>query len=271
MTASSIPPSKAQALTVATPAPGVQLTTDVFEAAVARLRASINEMFAEATRSFWVPPVIEMGVLSRTGYPKSFPHLLGEVANNAAGSKLGIPTGLALTSAACHHAYPLISDSIVDTPFCVAVEGTCFRNESSYEQGRLRSFRMREFVLVDHPDACLLWQEESLRRIRTWCEGLGLDVTVNIANDPFFGPGSRLMRESQRAQQLKWEVHAPVDEQQSQAIASCNYHKDHFSATFRFEGAGGKPVHSACTGFGLERIVMAMVNRHGDDVSAWPM
>jgi hypothetical protein len=129
---------------------------------------------------------------------------------------------------------------------------------------------MREIVFVAEPEACLRWRDEALRRGRDWLARLGIAVTADKADDPFFGPGARLMRAVQREQQLKWELHAPVGEGLRQAVASSNYHKDHFSVAFGFRDADHRPLHSACVGFGLERIAFAFLTRYGPDVDAWP-
>jgi hypothetical protein len=167
---------------------GVWLTTDVFEAAVARVREGIVKLFAgQVSQAYWAPPVIAAEAVTRTGYPESFPHLLGEVINRAGDATPESRTDLVLTPAACHHIYPLIADTAVSPPFCVAVEATCFRNEATSEAGRLRSFRMREVVLVDRSEACLLWRDESLQRARRWLVELGLDVTVETPTTRFLG------------------------------------------------------------------------------------
>jgi len=54
------------------------------------------------------------------------------------------------------------------------------------------------------------------------------------------------------------------------AIVSCNYHLDHFGHAFDIKSADGRVAHSACIGFGLERITLALLKTHGFDPSAWP-
>jgi seryl-tRNA synthetase len=251
---------------VPTPAAGVWLSTEGFEAAVGRVRADVVALFADHVhRSIWAPPVIARDVVARTGYPNSFPHLLGEVSTQLD------RTDLMLTAAACHHAYPLIAESVLSTPFCIAVEATCFRNEATAETGRFRSFRMQEIVFVAEPEACLRWRDESMERARQWLTGLGVDATVHNADDPFFGPGARLMRATQRDQQLKWELSAPVGDGLRQAVASSNYHKDHFSSVFGFRSQNHHTLHSACIGFGLERLALVLIARHGPEVRTWPV
>ncbi|HZN75158.1 MAG TPA: aminoacyl--tRNA ligase-related protein [Micromonosporaceae bacterium] len=252
-------------LQVATEAAGVWLGTDEFEGLVERVRADVVALFADQVhRSVWAPPVIASAVVARTGYRNSFPHLLGEVSTQL------VHTDLMLTAAACHHAYPLIAETMPTAPFCLAVEATCFRNEATAEPGRLRSFRMREIVFVATPDTCLAWRDGSIQLARMWLAELGIDATVHNADDPFFGPSGRLMRATQRDQQLKWELSVPVGDGTLQAVASSNYHKDHFSTAFGFRGRGEHTLHSSCIGFGLERLALVLLARHGSDVRKWP-
>ncbi|MDQ1687275.1 MAG: hypothetical protein QOK42_250, partial [Frankiaceae bacterium] len=44
----------------------------------------------------------------------------------------------------------------------------------------------------------------------------------------------------------------------------------HFTALHGLSCADGSPAHTACLGFGLERIVLALLAAHGLDVAAWP-
>ena len=54
------------------------------------------------------------------------------------------------------------------------------------------------------------------------------------------------------------------------ALVSCNYHEDHFGHAFEIRQADGAWAHTACVGFGLERIALALFKWHGFDVARWP-
>jgi seryl-tRNA synthetase len=54
------------------------------------------------------------------------------------------------------------------------------------------------------------------------------------------------------------------------AICSFNWHQDHFSSKFGIRDAEGATAHTACLGFGLERVALALVKAHGFDPQAWP-
>ena len=54
------------------------------------------------------------------------------------------------------------------------------------------------------------------------------------------------------------------------AVASFNCHREHFAALYGLECADGEPAHTACVGFGLERITLALFKQHGCDPGTWP-
>ncbi len=95
-------------------------------------------------------------------------------------------------------------------------------------------------------------------------------VRFDVANDPFFGRSGRLLARSQRAQALKFEVLVQIAGPEPTAVASFNYHHDHFTATYGLQMAGGDVAHTACLGFGLERISLALFHTHGLDTARWP-
>jgi seryl-tRNA synthetase len=112
------------------------------------------------------------------------------------------------------------------------------------------------------------WRDRSLELLRS----VGLEATTDVASDPFFGRAGRMLARSQRSQELKFEVVVPIAGPEPTAVASFNYHQDHFSSVYGIEmDSGGDPTaHTACLGFGLERITLALVKRHGLDQERWP-
>jgi seryl-tRNA synthetase len=79
------------------------------------------------------------------------------------------------------------------------------------------------------------------------------------------------MKATQREQELKYELVVPITSQQKPtAVASSNYHLDHFGLAFDIRTADGDVAHSACVGFGYERMALALFNTHGMDPGLWP-
>lgn len=249
---------------------GVLLTSSLDEKVYAGLRARLAMTFAdEAVEHYTAPPVIARSVSERAGYPGAFPHLLGAV-HGAPDGRDPVPTDLVLTSAACHHLYPFLASARLGDGSCLSVEATCYRGETTAETGRLRSFRMYEVVRHGPPVAIEKWSAQVLTTADRLLRMLGLDVEACAANDPFFGRAGKYLAAAQQDEQLKWELVTEVEDGLAQAVASANYHKDHFGEAFGLKLRDGTVAHSACMAFGLDRILFALKHRHGQRVDDWP-
>ncbi|MFF4588395.1 hypothetical protein [Streptomyces sp. NPDC001388] len=249
---------------------GVSLSSGENEKIVDGLRRGIGALFVtERQEHFAAPPVISRSTSERAGYPASFPHLLGSVHGSPDGSE-PTATDLVLTSAACHHLYPLLAGEVLGAPTCLSVEAACYREEKTFETGRLRSFRMYEVVRFGQPSAVERWRDRALGSAGRWLTDLGLSTRTVPASDPFFGSSGDFLGRAQREQQLKWEITARLTDDLPQAIASANYHKEHFGEAFDISNTDGSHTHSACMAFGLDRIVLALRHEHGADSSQWP-
>jgi len=132
-------------------------------------------------------------------------------------------------------------------------------------------FRMREFIRLDTAESVTGWRASWMDRGMALLRSLGLPVSLVTASDPFFGRVGRMLAANQREQELKFEIVVPVvSEQRPTAIMSFNYHQDHFGHVFGIKTADGQTAHTACLGFGLERVVMALFKTHGFDPQKWP-
>ncbi|SFC57908.1 aminoacyl--tRNA ligase-related protein [Streptomyces aidingensis] len=260
---------------------GVLGFTAKFESALAAVQTALTRAHPTGTPGpSWHPPVVPRGQIERAEYPEAFPHLLGSVhalpPGTAEDAGLGegdrVPSDTVLAPAACYSVYPALADSTLEADRTFDLAASCYRHEATSEVGRFRSFRMREFVTVGAPETARAWQEDWIDRSRALFSGLGVPVRVETASDPFFGPGARFMRSSQMQQNLKYEFVAPVFQgDPGTAIASVNLHKDHLGQRFAIASPGGGWAHSSCAAFGLERIVLALVHRHGDSPAGWPV
>jgi hypothetical protein len=79
-----------------------------------------------------------------------------------------------------------------------------------------------------------------------------------------------MLAASQREQALKFEILVQIAGPEPTAIASFNYHQDHFASTYGIRLEDGGVAHTACLGFGHERIVLALLKTHGLDPQVWP-
>lgn len=236
------------------------------------------------------PPGIGRLQLEKSGYIRNFPHLAGTVTSFAGSDRdhavlLGRlskgedwtdgqrPTEVALTPAACYGVYPVIASRgrLGAAGAVVDVYTWCFRHEPSIDPARMQMFRQREHVRIGTPDQVSSFRALWLDRARALVESLGLPASIEVANDPFFGRAGKLLASSQREESLKFELLVPiVAEGPRTACVSFNDHRDLFGRAWTLETEAGKTAHTACVGFGVERLTLALFRHHGFAVADWP-
>ncbi len=169
-----------------------------------------------------------------------------------------------LTPAACYPVYPLLAGTLPTGGRLVDVMSYCFRHEPSDDAGRMQMFRMHEHVRLSDAASAMAWREMWVGRAERLTATLGLDARLEVASDPFFGRGGKLLAENQRDLRLKLEILTPIaSDAEPTAIISLNYHQDHFGGLFGIRAADGAVAHTACVGFGLERIAIGLYWQHG--------
>jgi seryl-tRNA synthetase len=180
-------------------------------------------------------------------------------------------TDVVLAPAGCYPVYPTLGGALPAGGRLFDLTAHCFRHEPSDDPARMQSFRLRENVRAGDPDDVQTWRSVWMERSPSLLGGLGLDVHLDTASDPFFGRGGRMMKASQQAQKLKFELLVPIwPEMEPTAVASFNYHEEHFGHAFDIRSADGNCAHTACVGFGLDRIGLALLHRHGLEPKRWP-
>ncbi|MFN8032368.1 MAG: amino acid--[acyl-carrier-protein] ligase [Mycobacterium sp.] len=235
------------------------------------------------------PPVFPIEAFEKTDYVASFPNLTGAVSTFTGDDRhhralledrdAGRPwdghltsAGTMLVSAACHPVYSTLPSALPNSGRLLDVYGYCFRHEPAIDPARMQAFRMHEFVVVgteeqasNHRDS---WVGHGLEVLAE----LGLEATAVPANDPFFGRAGKMLAANQRDEGLKTELTVRLygDLDEGTAIVSANCHLDHFGETFGLRTASGAVAHSACVGFGMERIALALLRAHGLRPEAWP-
>ncbi len=178
----------------------------------------------------------------------------------------------------CYHTFQQLEGSrVADAGSSVVTSvGKSFRFESRYAKTleRLWDFTIREIVFLGDQADVLASREAFMKRSFQLIEDLGLAGHCEAANDPFFCSGDAASKVfSQRLMELKYELRLPIDSDQTIAAASFNYHSDHFGSCFEItENAGqtAQAAHTACVGFGLERLTFAVLSQHGTDRNDWP-
>jgi seryl-tRNA synthetase len=236
------------------------------------------------------PPILPKEQLERIGYLQSFPHLAGTIFSfdgdeseaaeleERAGahedwSGFQHQTELVLVPAACYPVYPAVArrGPLAEGGTTVDLGGSyVFRNEPSKDPARLQMFHQREMIRLGAPEEVEAWRNAWADRAVEILTELGLDAHADLASDPFFGRSGKMLARSQRAQALKFEAAVQISGDEPTAVASFNYHREHFSSIFELQQPNGELAHTACVGFGLERITLALLSRHGLDPDAWP-
>lgn len=276
-----------QGLLIASDVPGVYGRTAEFEDTIECVDRLVTALGADdGPEVMRFPPIISRALFDRSGYLKSFPHLAGSVHSFAGGERAHLEllrsaeagrdwsaalphAGVVLTPAACYPVYPVLAGTLPTGGRLVDVMSYCFRREPSDDVGRMQMFRMHEFIRATSPESALEWRGAWVQRAEQFAAALGLEARTEVATDPFFGRGGKLLEVGQRDQRLKLEIVTPIgSDERPTAIISLNYHQDHFGSAFGIT-ADREIAHTACVAFGLERIALALYRQHGVNRACW--
>ena len=263
---------------------------EVFEDIATRFAALVGSYSsADGAERLSFPPMIPRATLEQTGYLDTMPHFAGfihcfcgdvsahrtlteRVRNHKKWDDLVEMSDLAMSPAACYPLYPTCAGELGPNGRFVDLSSPyVFRRKPSDDPARMQSFRQRELVRLGSPTQVQEWRALWLERAQKLLSGLGLEIQVDEASDPFFGRSGKVMAASQRQQQLKFEISVELTvEEERTAISSFNYHRDHFGKTFGIYTHDGEIAHTACLGFGIERTVLTLLRTNGMDPGDWP-
>jgi seryl-tRNA synthetase len=278
-------------LLILSPVEGIYGRSGAFESIVDGIDRLISRTYPkEAGETVRFPPVMPRTVMETSGYLNGFPHLAGTIhcfcgddrahrrllacmAEGEDWTKDQQCVDLTMTPAACYPVYPMVAarGALAAAGHVVDVASYCFRHEPSPDPIRMQMFRMREFVCLGPPEVVRAFRDRWVERGRALVAELGLPVAIDVANDPFFGRSGVLMAQSQRDQALKYELLIPVSNpDKPTACLSFNYHMDHFSEIWGLHTDDGALAHTACVGFGFERLALALLRHHGLALESWP-
>ena len=270
---------------------GLYGRSGIFEDVVDRFTALITKFGKDAEPEVLrFPPGMNRRDLERSGYLKNFPDMAGTIHSFSGGDKEHarlvdrlhanldwtedqLVTDVSLAPAACYPLYPVVArrGPLPPQGGIYDIYSFCFRHEPSRDPDRMQMFRQREYVRIGTPEQVQSFREMWLRKAPEIVDLLELPYTLEIANDPFFGRAGRMLKASQRDQELKFELTIPInDGKKDTACISFNYHQDHFGVGWGLKTAEGETAHTACVGFGMERLALALFKTHGLDVDLWP-
>lgn len=259
-----------------------------FEAVVDGLGKALVRMEAadEKVDRMFFPPLEPRAAYLKTDYLASFPQLTGAVDTFTGGDKEHkallatyeqggewadelVPSGLMMVPATCHNVYPRYTGTLEGNKR-IEARSWCFRHEPEVDPMRMVCFRIYEQVFIGDEEGALAHRDTWMRNYVELFGDLGLDVTTDVANDPFFGRAGRILAAGQKSEALKFEVLTNIYDDKQAAIASGNAHRTHFGDNFDIFLPDGSRAHSACAGMGMERATIALLVRHGMDVEKWP-
>jgi len=261
-----------------------------FERVIERFDALVTEAGAPfAAEVMRFPPVFARAHYERLSHIRNFPDLMGSVHTFTGGERehrdlLEIfdkhedwtarlaPAAVMLVPAGCYPLYPTAEGTTLSAEGRrVDTEGFIFRHEPSDDPARMQIFRQREFVRLGTAEQALEHRNFWLEKGQELFKRVRVPVEAVVANDPFFGRGGKVQKAMQIEQVLKYELVTPIcSREKPTAISSCNYHLDTFGSVFGIRTPDGEPAHTACVGFGLERIALALFRNHGLRLADWP-
>ena len=270
---------------------GLYGRSGTFEDVVERITDLITDLGRAANPEVLrFPPGMNRRDFEKSGYLANFPDMAGTVHSFAGGDHEHaalldrlhasldwtvdqMSTDVTLVPAACYPLYPVIArrGRLPAGGGTYDICSFCFRREPSQDIDRLQMFRQREYVRIGSPDEVASFRQSWMRRAPQLIEVLALPYGIEVANDPFFGRAGRMLKASQRDQELKFELLVPInDGRKPTACISFNYHQDYFGSAWDLRRQDGSIAHTACVGFGMERLALALFKHHGLAIDAWP-
>lgn len=281
----------AKGLLIPTGVDGVYGRSAVFEEVVSCVDAMVSVWGAgKQVEVLRFPPTMSRKVLEESGYWKNCPEQIGTVftfCGDDRGHQRLLkcldkqddwteevqPSKLSMTPAACYPVYPVIAarGPLPEGGKTIDIFSYCFRHEPSIDPTRMQMFRQREFVRMGTAVQVQDFRDQLIEHATGMLRTLRLPASVEVANDPFFGRGGKVVADIQRRQELKFELLVPgINADQPTACASFNYHLDRFGELWNIATHTGEVAHTGCVGFGLERIALNLFAHHGLDANDWP-
>jgi len=187
-------------------------------------------------------------------------------------SQLAAPEHV-LTPGVCLPCYRLQRDVTLgpDEVRTLTMQNHVFRYEGTRFRPLARGwdFTVRDIVFFGRHEEMLRLRNEVIDRVLDLCEELDLEVTVELANDPFFLDASRDKAVAQRLGEAKFELLFPLPWRgEALAAASFNIHRDFYTSVYNTRQGDGL-AESACMGFGMDRWVYGFLSQKGLDPGGW--
>ena len=154
----------------------------------------------------------------------------------------------------------------------VEVYGYCFRHEPSTDPFRMQAFRQHDYVYLGTPDGARAHRDRWIER--------GLDVLERARARGRVGGGQRPVLRPARPDAGRQPAIGGAqvrDRGTGRSLEGARRRSRRPTATSTTSGgpSGSTPptarsAHTACFGFGVDRITLALLDRHGTDPAGWP-
>jgi hypothetical protein len=128
---------------------------------------------------------------------------------------------------------------------------------------------MQEYVCCGEPNEVIAFRKEWTAIGKELLASWGLTPKLREASDPFFPRAASFFATAQRELSLKHELVIEVCSDLEAACASINYHEERFARVWNIRTRTNY-AHTACIGFGLDRIALALFARYGCSPTSWP-
>lgn len=236
------------------------------------------------------PVMVPGELLAEIGYFGHFPqhitfcsHLRGDLPTLEAVAKTEagrVPENLALdpprhvlTPAVCLPCYRQQRDVTLEGTRTLTMQNHVFRYEGANFRPLKRGwdFTVRDIVFFGAYEELVRLRQEVMDRALALCRDLDLEVTIELANDPFFLDASRDKAIYQRMGEVKYELLFPLANRDALAASSFNLHRDYYTSVYHTRRPDGSLAESACMGFGLERWLYGFLAQKGLDRAGWPI
>lgn len=241
------------------------------------------------------PAMIPAEVLAEVGYFAHFPQHLtfcthlppslpllesvaAEMSDGAAwaglGARLAEPRHV-LTPGVCLPCYRQQRGAVLEAGGVrvLTMQNHVFRYEGAGFRPLTRAwdFNVRDIVFFGSYEDLSRLRGEVIDRALGLCRELDLEVTVELAHDPFFLDANRDKVIYQRMGEVKYELLFQLPHRgEALAASSFNLHRDFYTSVYDTRRADGALAESACMGFGLERWLYGFLSQKGLDPRGWP-